>query len=268
MWTAHWGLNRDPFLDRKSPYVPLGGHEEAVARLVHTIEAGQRLAILSAPAGMGKTRVLDRGLAQARSHSRRFARASGPLDGGHLFTRLAEGLGSRVGGDGTRGIAWRALERAVQVCALQSFQVVLAVDDCHALISSREAEDLRRLCHLGETMGSQVTVLLVPGDEDAEAENLLASWTLAIRLRPLSRSEVERFVTAKLAAAGGCETIFTPRALTRLHLLSGGTCRGLERLASLCLMAGASRGLEAISSELVESVAGECLGRPELALQT
>ena len=49
-WIVHWGLNRDPFVERGGPYVPVPGHEEAVARLVHTIEAGHRLAVLSAPA--------------------------------------------------------------------------------------------------------------------------------------------------------------------------------------------------------------------------
>ena len=47
-WIVHWGLNRDPFVERGGPYVPVPGHEEAVARLVHTIEAGHRLAVLSA----------------------------------------------------------------------------------------------------------------------------------------------------------------------------------------------------------------------------
>ena len=85
-WNVHWGLNRDPFLDRGGPYVPLPGHEEAVARLVHTIEAGHRLAVLSAPAGMGKTRVLGRALAEARHPCRRFALASSPMDGSGCCT--------------------------------------------------------------------------------------------------------------------------------------------------------------------------------------
>ena len=94
-WIVHWGLNRDPFVERGGPYVPVPGHEEAVARLVHTIEAGHRLAVLSAPAGMGKTLVLGRALAEARDPCRRFAMTSNPMEGGHLYSRLAEKLGSR-----------------------------------------------------------------------------------------------------------------------------------------------------------------------------
>ena len=85
-------------------------------------------------------------------------------------------------------------------------------------------------------------------------------WGLAIRLQPLTRSEAERFLTAKLAAAGRDEPAFTPRAITRLHALSAGVPRGLDRLASLALMAGAVRRLEMIPAEVVEGVARECVG--------
>jgi type II secretory pathway predicted ATPase ExeA len=266
VWIAHWGLNRDPFLDPGNLYISLSGHEEAVARLVHTIEAGQRLAVMSASAGMGKTRVLSHALGQARNPSRRFALVSNPMDGGLMFAGLAEKLGSRAVNWSSRGTAWRALEQAARLCALQGFQVVLAVDGCDPLIASGGGEDLRRLCHLGSVEGGWVTVLLVLGEESRNEDASFLSWTLAIRLRPLSCSEAETYLTAKLAAAGCRDAIFTPRAVTRLHLLSGGSPRGLDQLASICLMAGASRGLEAISSEVVESVLCECHRPPEHAL--
>ncbi len=74
-------------------------------------------------------------------------------------------------------------------------------------------------------------------------------------------------VTAKLAAAGCREAIFSQRAVTRLHFHSRGSPSGLDRLASLCLMAGAYRGLEAISSDVVEGVLGECHQPAEHALR-
>jgi type II secretory pathway predicted ATPase ExeA len=267
VWIAHWGLNRDPFLDRSNLYVPLPGHEEAVARLVHTIEASQRLAVMSAPAGMGKTRVLSQALGEARNPSRRFALASNPMDGGLLFAGLAGKLGFRAVNWSSRGAAWRALEQAVRLCASQGFQVVLAVDGCDTLISSGGGEDLCRLCHLGSVEGGRVTVLLILGEASRNEDVSFLSWTLAIRLRPLSCSEAETYLTAKIAAAGCRDAIFTPRAVSRLHLLSGGSPRGLDRLASLCLMAGVSRGLEAISSEVVESVLCECHRPPEHAIR-
>jgi MSHA biogenesis protein MshM len=265
-WINHWGLNRDPFVERGGPYVPVPGHEEAVARLVHTIEAGHRFAILSAPDGMGKTLVLRRALAEARDPCRRFALASNPMDGGHLYFRLVEKLGSRGLSSANRGAGWLALEQAVRGCAVQGFQVVLAVDDCAPLIAAGAGDDLRRLGQIGTSAGGRVTVLLVVGEKSRERAQSIQSWTLAIGLRSLTCSEAEMYLTAKLAAAGCREVIFSQRAVTRLHVHSRGNPSGLDRLALLCLMAGAYRGMEAISSDVVEGVVGECHQPYQLAL--
>jgi type II secretory pathway predicted ATPase ExeA len=75
---------------------------------------------------------------------------------------------------------------------------------------------------------------------------------------PLTRSEAECYLQAKLSGAGCSERIFTPRAITRLHGLSAGVPRGLERLAALSLMAGSLRGLEVVPAEVVDAIAHEC----------
>ncbi len=256
MWTRHWGLSRDPFLDAGSPYVPTAPHEEAVARLSHTIETGQRLAILRAAAGQGKTTVLARALAEARHPSRRVARVSSPPDGARLLAGLAEGLGARVPTGSGRAMAWKILADAVRLCRWQRLGVVLAIDDGQDLVGPVDRLDLDRLAHLDPHPDARLTVIRAHRTDDDEAD--APAWELAIRLDPLTRSEAGRYVAAKLAAAGRSEPTFTPRALHRLHALSAGVPRGLDRLGSLALMAGALRGLEMIIPEVVEGVAREC----------
>jgi type II secretory pathway predicted ATPase ExeA len=264
VWTRHWGLSRDPFLDAGSPYVPTAPHEEAVARLSHTIEAGQRLAVLRAAAGLGKTTVLARALAAARLPSRRVARVDSPADGEGLLAGLAEGLGARVPPSCGRATAWKRLADAVRLCRWQRLGVVLAIDDGQHLVAPVDRLDLDRLVHLDPHPDALLTVVRVHRtDDDGEAD--LPAWELAIRLDPLTRSEAGRYVAAKLAAAGRPEPTFTPRALHRLHARSGGVPRGLDRLGSLALMAGALRGLEMITPEVVEGVARECAPGPAAA---
>ena len=48
----------------------------------------------------------------------------------------------------------------------------------------------------------------------------------------------------------------------RLHARSAGVPRGLDRLASLALLAGAVQRLEILSPEVVEGVARECVAIP------
>src|SRR5579883_2444311 len=70
VWQRHWGLSRDPFGVIDAPYVPLASHEDALGRLVYSIEQGQRFVTLVAGAGLGKTTVLRRAMDQVRGPCR------------------------------------------------------------------------------------------------------------------------------------------------------------------------------------------------------
>src|SRR5437763_8435285 len=109
MWQRHWSLVRDPFDDRPRSFASTPTHDEAVARLVHTIESSGRSARLVAGPGLGKSTVLARAIEATRSPTRRFARASGLADGPCLLASLATGLGARVGRESSRSQAWRVL---------------------------------------------------------------------------------------------------------------------------------------------------------------
>jgi hypothetical protein len=202
---------------------------------------------------------LNRALLELHSTARRIAKVTCPPDGTALFG----GLAARLGHDpalieANRAGSWLCLQREVRVSALQGLHVILAVDDCHMLPKPEGFLDLERLSHLGEASRSLVTVLLVDGDDGLRENVPGQTWSVEARVRPLVRSEVEMYLTARLADAGCTCLVFTPRAVTRLHALSSGVTHGVNCLGSLCLMAGASRGLEAISSELVDAAAQEC----------
>ncbi len=260
MWQRHWNLDHDPFGARRPGFVATPTHSEAVARLAHTIETAGRSARLVAGAGLGKSTVLARAIEATRAPTRRFARATGPVDGADLFATLAAGLGSRSGLDAGRAEAWRALVEAARLCRWQGIQVVLAVDDCRALATPADRVDLERLEGLDPDPAARLTVIRLGRPElGPEDEPTRADWGLLIRLDPLTRSESASYVEAKLGAAGRPEATFTPRALTRLHALSGGVPRGLDRIAGLALMAGAVRGLEVVPPEVVDAAARECL---------
>jgi MSHA biogenesis protein MshM len=257
---GHWKLTRDPFAEVDPPFIPTPTHAEAVARLSHVIATAGRLAVVRGIAGVGKSRVLGEVARRSRGPTRRQARACRPIDGASLLATLAAGLGNPPGPAASRAQAWRALVDAARLCRLQGLAVVLAVDDAQDLVAPADRLDLERLVHVDPHPEARVTVLRAErtsGDgEPAPGEDL---WGLAVRVIPLTRSEAARYVAAKLAAAGREAPVFTPHAITRLHALTGGVPRGLDRLAAVALAAGAGRGVEAITPEVVEGVAAECL---------
>ncbi|MEO6808786.1 MAG: AAA family ATPase [Isosphaeraceae bacterium] len=257
MRTRDAGRSTDPFSEVDAPFIPTAVHAEAVARLVYVIESGQRLATLYARPGLGKTMVLRRALELARGPGRRIVKASGPIDGLDLLTTLAERSGRRLPPKASRADAWRALTDSARVCRLQRLAIVLVIDDAQRLTSPADQLDLDRLPHLDPHPEACVTVIQVGRDADIEPAS--DPWTLAIRLAPLTRTETSGYLNAKLAAAGRDQTAFTPKAVTLLHALTSGVPRGIDRLASLALIAGEARGLEMITPDVIDGVARECV---------
>ncbi|MGO9466906.1 MAG: ExeA family protein [Isosphaeraceae bacterium] len=262
MWMRHWGLARDPFAEPGSPYVSLPSHDEAIARLAYAIQTGQPRALVRAARGLGKTTVLRQAIGQVRGPRCRIVVVSEPLDGATLLGRLAAGLGAQPGPEPSLDQAWRSLERAVRVHSLEGFQVVLAIDDCRGPAGGCAGNLAAGLVGLGRLAPGDrrgVTVVQLQQDDPDEPATDAERWALRAGLRPLTRSEAEDYLRQKLAAAGCRERIFTARAITRLQSLCAGVPRGLERLATLSLTAGAIRGIEVVSPEIVDGVAREWL---------
>jgi type II secretory pathway predicted ATPase ExeA len=147
---------------------------------------------------------------------------------------------------------------AIRVCAWQRVQPVLVVDDIQDLVERADRGDLERLVSFDPGGSIRLTVLVSAREPAEAADTVPGSWGLVACLQPLTRSESDRYVEAKLAAAGRLAPAFTPRALDLLHALSGGVPRGLDRLGSLALMAGSLRRLEVIPPDVIEGVAQEC----------
>ena len=183
-----------------------------------------------------------------------------PSDGASLFVDLAEGLGRRVAPGLGRSSAWRALCDAARLCRAQELHVVLAIDGSQSLNEPAYRLDLERLSGLDTHPDGRLTVLDV--GRPSVDEPPTHPWELVIRIDPLTRGDAEHYLSAKLSAAGRDEPTFTPRALHRLHAWSEGAPSGLDRLASLALMAGAWRRVEIVTPDIIDGVAQECT-RPE-----
>ncbi len=161
---------------------------------------------------MGKSRVLAQAIHETRSPLRRVSMVNSPMDGADLFAGLAQGLGVRQAKHET-GLAdgWHSLQRGIRIFAQQRFQAVLVVENAQFLVESGKNRELERLAHLGELADGAVTVLLVTSGEVTPESFASGPCTLHIRLKPLTRSEAETYLAAKLAAAGCDGTLFSPR---------------------------------------------------------
>jgi type II secretory pathway predicted ATPase ExeA len=258
VWYRHWGLSRHPFNGADSPYISLPSHDEALYRLVYSIEQGHRLVIFRAEAGLGKTTVLRRAIAESRSPRREVVLVRPTADGLQVPGLIAERLGLPGRHESGRDPMWQAMVRSLRVASLEGFHVILAIDDEGEDSASTIVRNLVVTARAGCEYEARLTIIRVGRPISEPRFEPEDGWPLAIRLQRLTRSQVEQYLVAKLTAAGSSERVFTPRAVTRLHGLSAGIPRGLEQLAGMSLMAGAVRGLEVIPPDVVDGVAREC----------
>jgi len=252
VWLRHWNLVADPFPSSGGRYVATPPHDEAVARLVDAIRSRERWAVVRGEAGIGKSVALARALKESKTPGLRMARVEAPSNGHALYEGLARSLRLRLGPDSSRSQTWRTLSDAARLIAAQRGSLVLAVDDAHHLTSADDRLDLERLLHLVPV--STVTLIVLERPDDTTDGPIDA---FPIRLDRLTRTESTHYLSTKLQRVGRDAPTFAPTALTRLHAMSAGIPRIIDRLAGFALRAGAIQGLKLIPDDLVEAVSQE-----------
>ncbi len=256
VWRQRFGLEKDPFHEHAPPFVAYDGAREAVDRMVRALEAVEPRIVVAGECGAGKTTVLARALALSRRPGQRVAALTGARDREAQLALLARRLGTRASLGTPLPDPWATLDRALASAALDRARLVVAIDDAsHDHNGFRSWIDglLRMSARAGVPLSIVETLRI---DADSFAPALDWPWTSEfLRIAPLTRDEAERFVTAKLAAAGCSSALFTPRAITRLHGLATGVPRRIERLAGASLRAAAEQGLEIAAAETVDAAA-------------
>ena len=179
-------------------------------------------------------------------------------DTGQMLGMLVERLGQPVGRAAGLPPKWQALACAFRVAALQRLQIVLALDDWTVGCEARVLRDLQALAQNGSGQGPGLTVIRVgcpPMDGRPQVRGYLEARDRPDAANPFSG---RRLSHRQARGRRVLRADLYPARSTRLHGLSTGVPRGVEQLAALSLMAGAVRGLEVITPDVVDGVAQEC----------
>jgi hypothetical protein len=137
-------------------------------------------------------------------------------------------------------------------------QTVLVFD--HFEWADRRCQQaIARLVHLNAQTPTWTTIVVAVRQKAfAESCDLFRHLIdLTIQTPPFSRDESRDYVISLLSRAGRREPLFTDSALDRLHELSGGAPRELNRLCDMSLLAAMSAGAVAVTADIVSSFAAE-----------
>ena len=266
MYAPYFGLSRDPFSLAPDPRFLFMSerHREALAHLLYGVQGGGGFVLLTGEIGAGKTTV-----------TRCFLEQLPPAClVAYLFNpclTVMELLQAVCGEFRIPALPAGASVRA-HVEALNTFLLKAHAEGRHALLVIDEAqalaqpllEQLRLLTNLETSERKLLQIMLIgqpelrdmlagPGMEQL-AQRVIARYHLG----PLTVAETRQYVQHRLQVAGlKTPSPFEPRALTRLHKLTGGVPRRINLLADRALLGAYGRRTRSVDVAMVVQAARE-----------
>ena len=269
MYKEHWKLTDRPFENRvEGPYYyPAETHQAALLKLHYAIENRRAAALLCGPGGIGKSLIIDSLKRQLSDEFRPVCPIVFPaMQSQQLIRYVVDNL------DGDNADAPR--ETSLDLARFEKFlranldahrHAVVVVDEAHLLEQHDLLEPLRLMLNIaasdapGESAWTLVLVgqptLLSHVERYHSLDERLAVKCMLNRLTP---EETTAYVQHRLRVAGAdAEEVFEYAALDRIHGLTQGIPRRINRLCDLALMVGYADDRKIISASVLESVHGD-----------
>ncbi len=269
MYEQHWNLSTRPFENRIQAdfFYPAETHQAALMKLRYAIENRRAAALLCGPCGMGKSLLVDAIANQLGDDFQPFCHLVFPqMDSDQLLSYIVEQT--------TSGTDASSHETAKNLSRFDSFirkniddgrHAVIVIDESHLLEQNDLLEPLRLLLNVGAS--------------SAQGES---AWTLVLAGQPMLLSQVERnhsldervavkcmlnrflpeesiaYIQHRLRQADAdAESIFAYPAMERIHVLSEGIPRRINRLCDLALMVGFAEDRSIVDEDVINSVLGD-----------
>lgn len=260
MYEAFFEMKHTPFVNA----IPVEAlhisdkHEEILGRLGYVAQ-GNRFAVVTAGVGVGKSTLI-----------RKFAESLSPekytlfyLSDSQLTPRwFYKGLLDQLGIEAKfyRGDSKRQLHKHLKIIReIHHRNIIVVVDEAH-LLERETLEEIRFM--LNTQMDSSSPMALVLVGQNELWDKLRMQQFAAIRgridikceLPGMDRADLDAYMNAHLAFAGGKTEIFTDSALGELHKYSAGSARAVNKAATHCLMYAAQRAKKLIDDGMVKTV--------------
>ncbi len=244
MYEPFFGFNRRPFSTAPDPNCFYAGEtvQSVLDELSTCVERGQGIALLTAPAGMGKSLVCQRLIANLKG---RFATIY--LGNANFPTRrsLLQAILLELGDEHSRSDEAElrhTLGKRLHGLRRQHEALLLVVDEAH-LFEAELLEEIRTLADITDDGHPLVRIVLAGQLEleerltERQFDALNQRLSAHVYLEPLTQNESAEFLCHRIDWAGGeAETVFTEDALMIVVRASGGVPRCLNQLADHSLI--------------------------------
>ncbi|MEX0717920.1 MAG: AAA family ATPase [Planctomycetaceae bacterium] len=274
MYTAYWGLSRQPFDNGDQPEFFHRGepHQAALLKLRYVLESGLGTGLLVGGTGSGKSFLVGQLAHEMPERFAPFVRVVYPhFTAAEFLCYVAAALGRGNAEENPAALEERTLDRTVRriedrlaVHARNGRHPVIVIDEAHQIDDPRVLQAVLSLLNLQPRNDIDFSLLLVGERSLVPRLRRFAQLDerIGVRglLRALNRAETEDYVAHRLRAAGRATPIFRHEAFDALHDLSGGVPRRINRLCDFALLVGYADGLREITPDEFAAVAEELVG--------
>ena len=263
MYGSYWQLERRPFDDFADAqfYFPGESHEGALLKLRYAVENHQAGALLAGTSGIGKTQIVNTLLAGLNDQfSPRVHLVFPHMPPDQLLAYIAAELSGSAADAPVTSIqeSVRRIETTLTENARHGRHAVVVVDEAQLLVDSGALEWMRLLLNFETQSGTGLTLLLVGQPALLPALERLPALEerLGVKclMRPFTAQETAAYVQHRLAIAGARDSIFSDDALEKLHDLTGGSPRRINRLADLALLIGYAEERDQLTASQIDAV--------------
>jgi len=256
MVREHWHFTAPPFdgsLDPASFYAGLP-QEEALARLEWLVDERQRLGLVVAAEGCGKSHLCSMAARRLAGLGAEVALLSlGGLAQGDWLGMLLERLPLDRLSRAEPVRPWQKLENRLRENRLMERSTVLIFDDLDRAPEDA-VEGVVRLAGAAESLYARTVVIATASLEGwvRLPAALRQRAALRIELPAWDEGDVAGFLNRAVFRAGGAAGLFSPEAAATLARFSGGVPRLAGQLAQWSLAAAAGDGLPHVDAGTVE----------------
>jgi type II secretory pathway predicted ATPase ExeA len=269
MYEKLFGFHGKPFQSAMAErnYFRSESVEEVLPAVLHSLQTDLGIAVLTGPAGIGKTAFLKHVRSILRKDSQVLLTSAGSIPTvAHLFGLLYRSLNRSQSADRADRSAsavaaverWQLVERLGQVAELWGPSILL-LDDAH-LAEANLLAAMRSLLE-EEANGQQVFRLMIAGPlslEESLARPAVSDFAQKIRshgfLQPLRSRESVQYLEAQLGTVGAnLADVFQPEAVERIVVAAEGVPRNLNLLADECLMVSCDLDQKPVSVQCVDT---------------
>ena len=269
MYNRHFGLTEDPFSIAANPrFVYLSAcHREALAHLLYGLRSDSGFVLLSGEIGAGKTTMCRCLLERLPEHTD----VAFILNPRVTVVELLSSICDELHINAPEGVSVKAYVDVINQDLLSRHaagrSTVVIVDEAQSL-SYDVLEQLRLLTNLETTERKLLRIILIGQPEldqmlrRPEFRQLEQRITARFHLGPLAKTEIQPYISHRLAVAGCDEPVFSAAVVARIFDHTGGIPRRINKICDRSLLGAYVRSKRRVDHPILKVAAREVEGRP------